>query len=410
MPGADGFGFVNAFVPSASATLASQRSSSQTPEPHAPETRKAHAQDRYALERLRLLCRLRLDPAVLLPELFANLRSVIPAFATTVIWNSAAHGTCVATESADHFALAKHVQHHLPLWRSVHAQGSTCSVVASADAPVRAALLAHAPQFLGHIADHHALTVSLCAGQQVIGCVVLYHSTPGIRFSTHEQAVLVNLAPALATALHAGHAPTDTLLVPASTGTLLLDDDGRLLHVCARAQRLMCLANLDIPDATRALGALGRQLSAAPTTQRTDAGVATREHVNAAGRFVLHMQRLKPLVTGLRLGGTLVNITHCVPLALNVLRRCEQLALPPKQTQIAVHLAQGDAYDAIATQLDISPHNRHRSRPQTATAFGRAQSRRTGCEVSGGVGCVVVRAFDKRVTQRWSFCALTLIR
>ena len=145
MPGADGFGFVNAFVQDASATLASQRTSSQTPEPHAPETRKAHAQDRYALERLRLLCRLRLDPAVLLPELFANLRSVIPVFATTVIWNSAAHGTCVATESADHFALEKHVQHHLPLWRSVHAQGSTCSVVAGADAPVRAALLAHRP-------------------------------------------------------------------------------------------------------------------------------------------------------------------------------------------------------------------------------------------------------------------------
>jgi len=101
-----------------------------------------------ALERLRLLCQLHLNPAVLLPELLANLRRVIPALATTVIWKSAAHGTCVATESADHFALATHTQNHPPLWHSVCAQGSTCTVLASADAPVRAALLAHDPQFL----------------------------------------------------------------------------------------------------------------------------------------------------------------------------------------------------------------------------------------------------------------------
>jgi DNA-binding CsgD family transcriptional regulator len=356
MPGADGFSDVTAFAPDLSAPLASQHNVVPTPPHRTPETGHARPQDRYALERLRLLCQLRLNPAVLLPELLANLRSVMPALAATVTWNSAAHGTCVATESADHFALAKHAQHHPLLWQSLHAQGSTCSVLASADASVRAALLAHAPQFLCHIADHHALTVSLCAAQQVIGCIALYHATPGVQFSTHEQAVLVNLAPALATALHAEHAPTDTLFVPASTGTMLLDDDGHLLHVCARAQRLMCLANLDVPDSTRALGAMCRQYSAAPATQQSNAAVATREHVNAAGHFVLHMQRLKPLVAGLRLGGTLVNITHCVPLALNVLRQCAQLALPPKQTRIAVHLVQGDAYDAIAAQLDISAH------------------------------------------------------
>jgi len=350
MPGADGFSDVSAFAPDLSAPLASQHNFVPTPPHRPPETGSARPKDRYALERLRLLCGLRLNPAVLLPEFFANLRNLIPTLATTVIWNSAAHGTCVATESADQFALAKHAQHHPPFRQSLHAQGSTCSALASADAPVRAALLAHDPQFLCHIADHHALTVSLCAAQQVIGCVVLYHSTSGIQFSTHEQAVLLNLAPALASALHAEHAPTDTLFVPATTGTMLLDDDGQLLHVCARAQRLMCLANLDVP------GALCRQLSTSPTTEWPDAGVATREHVNAAGRFVLHMQRLKPLGNGMRLGGTLVNITHCVPLALSVLRQCEQLALPPKQTQIAVHLVQGDAYDAIATQLDISPH------------------------------------------------------
>jgi DNA-binding CsgD family transcriptional regulator len=355
MPGADGFGVVNAFVPGASTTLASPRIP-LAPEQHAPDTRKPHAQDRYALERLRLLCQLHLNPAVLLPELFANLRNLIPTLAATATWNSAAHGTSVATESADHFALSKHAQHHPPFRQSLHAPGSACAEVAGADAPVRAALLAHAPEFLCYIADHHALTVSLCAGQQVVGCVVLYHATPGIQFSTHEQAVLVNLASALASALHAEHAATDTLFVPASTGTMLLDDDGHLLHVCAHAQRLMCLANLDVPGATRALGALCRQHSAAPTTQSPDAGVATREHVNAAGRFVLQMQRLKPLGNGIRLGGTLVNITHCVPLALSVLRQCEQLALPPKQTQIAVHLVQGDAYDAIATQLGISAH------------------------------------------------------
>ena len=356
MPGADGFSGVHTFAPDLSASLASQHSFIPTPPHRSPETGHARSKDRHALERLRLLCQLHLNPAVLLPELLANLRNVIPALATTAIWNSAAHGTCVATESADHFALATHAQHHPPLWQSLHAPGRACSVVAGVDAPMRAALLAHAPQLLCHIADHHALTVSLCAGQQVVGCVVLYHATPGVRFSTHEQAVLVNLAPALATALHAEHAATDTLFVPASTGTMLLDDDGQLLHVCARAQRLMCLANLDVPDATHALGALCRQFSAAPTAQRPNAAVATREHVNVAGRFVLHMQRLKPLGNGLRLGGTLVNITHCVPLALSVLRQCEQLALPPKQTQIAVHLVQGDAYDAIATQLDISPH------------------------------------------------------
>ena len=321
MPGADGSSFAAAFAP--------QHTAVPTPQLRAPENCSARGTHRHALERLRLLCSIGLDAAVLLPELFLDLRSVIPALAATVIWSSDTHGTRIATESDDHFALSKHAQRPPRLWQHVQARSGACRVLAGVDAHVREALFAHDPQFLRHVVDHTAVTVSLGVAHPVMGCVALYRSTPGTPFSAHEHALLVSLAPVLAAALQVENAPTDAFTVAAHRGTLLLDDAARIVHVCAHAQRIMCLANLDAPDVPPALGAIGRQFITSPAELRAG-GVATREHVNTGGRFVFQTQRLKSMVNGACLGGAMLTVTHHLPLALNVLRQCERLALPPE--------------------------------------------------------------------------------
>ncbi|MBI3775317.1 MAG: helix-turn-helix transcriptional regulator [Gammaproteobacteria bacterium] len=232
----------------------------------------------------------------------------------------------------------------------------TCTVRAGADASLRAALFAHDPHFVQHTVEHRALTVSLYAAHQFIGCIVLSRSASATVFSTHEQAVLLSLAPALAAALHAQPTPPSNLYVPSQTGTLLLDDAGRVLHACPHAARLLSLATVDMPRTARSIDSLWAQLRAAQPTAGCDHTTTRGELHNACGQFVFHMQRLNASADSMRAGATLVTLTHYQPLALKILRQCEQLALPPKQTQIAVRLVHGESYDAIATQLAISAH------------------------------------------------------
>lgn len=358
MPGADGF--VNTVVQAASAPHTSPRRSSPPQYHHVPETHKA--QDRHALERLRLLCQLQLDPAMWLPELFAGLRNVIPALAASVIWNSDASGACVATDTVEHVALSQQAQSQASWWPRVQAQVCacsgklTCTVLAGADAALRAAQFAHDPHFVQHTVEHRALTVSLCAAHRFIGCIVLYRSASATAFSTHEQAVLLSLAPALAAALHAQPTAPASLYVPSQTGTLLLDDAGRVLHACSHAARLLSLATVDMACTAHTIDSLWAQLRAAQPTAGCDHATTRGELHNPCGQFVFRMQRLNAPADPTGAGATLVTLTHYQPLALKILRQCEQFALPPKQTQIAVQLVHGESYDAIATQLDISAH------------------------------------------------------
>lgn len=362
MRGADGFDLVNMLAQDASTSIASQHNSEQTPQQGLPKTLSARTQSRYSIERLQLLCRLHFNPAVLLPEIFSNLRNVIPALAATIVWNSDVNGMCVATESADHFAMSKQIQREEPVWQclqdhvSARSGVGACRVILGAVEPLHAALLAHAPQFLSHIVDHPMVMVSLCAAQQVIGCIALYRITPGIPFSTHEQALLADFAAPLAITLHTEDVRPNTFCVPSNVGTILLDSGGRILHVCAGAQRLICLASVDLPSVPHNIDTLWGQLWKIHATELCDSATTSCIHLNACGRFMIQSHRLSPLFERAHLGTTMVTITHYLPLTFNILRQCERLALPPKQTQIAIYLVQGDSYDAIATQLDISPH------------------------------------------------------
>jgi len=207
--------------------------------------------------------------------------------------------------------------------------------------------------------QHHALSAPVMQLGKPVGVLGLYRSRQQKPFDSREQALFKQLLPYMA---HAISAPVDKDIQyceNGSSGMMVLDTQGTILHLSPEAKKLLALAchpllSLDAGKLEVELLAKLAQLC------RNQEAIFRGQHAappswcytGSNGQFIFHAywldrQNKEP--------GGLVGMTieHLEPVILRLLRALQNLPLSPSQKEVALLVAQGFSSDKIGERLHI---------------------------------------------------------
>jgi DNA-binding CsgD family transcriptional regulator len=330
-----------------------------------------------ALADLRDLCRLGLEPEVLVPAFLEALHSLIPSYRNLFDWTDD-HGrllryfiegpvdTSVARLYFEAFHNTREAE-AMPAFDTLrHTPAGTRSAQELAHPGFYRSALYHEiwrPQGF-----HTRLEgVVRGRGDRLLGSLVLYRSAGQPLFDRDDEQRLAAALPLLAEGLDAPRrtaAETEYIRSPGAPETLLLTMTGRLCHASPGAMRLLLLADGGMaPDTlARPLGHLGdgvlnvllQQVHAVAAAPPGQAPLPRLTHQNAWGRFVLDGHLLQAQGPGWE-PMVMVQVTRWEPHHVALSRALRSLPLTPGQAAVCRELYHGASQGEAAQHLGVAP-------------------------------------------------------
>lgn len=212
---------------------------------------------------------------------------------------------------------------------------------------------------------HHGIRIALRDGRQPIACLVLSRPPGSKAFLAADEKRLLKAHEYLCHALSkAGNWPDDEMTPSGETGLIVIDLGGRIQHITSEAERLLRMAIQPRHPGDAFGGALYqrardfllplvRQLVA--ISSGADRPAPAMHLRTPWGGFSLRGYLLKPVGMGVPpLAG--VQIVRHVPVPLRLLGLERVQALPEREKEICLLLAQGHSTPAIAKLVKRSPH------------------------------------------------------
>lgn len=216
---------------------------------------------------------------------------------------------------------------------------------------------------LRHLDAHHMLYAVIHEAAAPGGQLSLYRPRGSPPFSASERECLAGIVRYVAHGLQAGPvaAPTRCERDDGASAVVIMDRQGRPVHLSANAERMLFLAahekispaamsreEADLPLALRELcrriDRVFRGQDSAPPVARLD---------NAWGSFVF---RAFPLAgtTGLPDGLVAITLHQREPLPLALMRAMKRTSLSTKQREVMLLLAEGSSQQQIAQRMGVS--------------------------------------------------------
>lgn len=321
---------------------------------------------------VRHLCSLGIPAHMLVPALIREMQSVIPSYSAAFLWHQDGRFTNLYDPSPDTPRYGRLYMEEFLDRRDLEVQpGLGAWLCSGRNDIITTQTFAYRNfyqstfynEFLRPVKYHHSAMAAIRHGGQPMGIFML-HRSPGERdFGAKEMQVLASLIPHIAHAISLSGENGGLLIDSPERGVMIFDRDGKLLHLSPVARQLLFLAThssitegahgeLFVPEP---LAALCRRQSALLEDHVGQVDPPVWHHRNVWGGFVFSAQPLESSDQG---GSGLIAVTvhYQEPIALKVNRRCEELGLTLKQTQICVRLAAGDSFDTIAGHLGVSSH------------------------------------------------------
>jgi DNA-binding CsgD family transcriptional regulator len=207
--------------------------------------------------------------------------------------------------------------------------------------------------------QHHYMTASITHLGKPIGMMTLNRPRNMKPFDEHEQTVIVRLMPYMAHAMKATTNKDIEYCENGTTGIVVMDCQGSVLHQSQAAKKILALASSPVitSDAARLKVALLTKLAQLCRNLDTiyrggDAAPPSWCHINSRGRFIFRAQWLD---NPAREPGGLIGMTieHQEPQLLKILRALQDTPLSPIQKEVAALLAQGASNEKICQTLHI---------------------------------------------------------
>lgn len=329
--------------------------------------------------RMKCVCDLGIDEHSLIPILLPEIRKIVPAYSSSFLWLDEAYKFVNIFDESPDFQLVvksyvndyldnrdREARHSLSEW---FRRGVVTNTVSTAELARRK--FYHSDfyhEVLKPLGYYHSLYLRLKAGLVPVGILVLHRKLGEKIFSQWEKNCLQELGPVISHGLKQGEYCNKTLPVECDIGLVILDECGHLCHMNPQGRKLLFLAThpdikkgvmfrvgdqVEIPDE---LVALVRDLLSLHHKKKIPIYRSLSwVKNNTWGCFVFRINWLQRPNNGSR-GRIAVIVQYQKPALYCVLRRCEELGLTIRQTEVTAELLQGVSYEAVAGKLHLSTH------------------------------------------------------
>jgi DNA-binding CsgD family transcriptional regulator len=225
-------------------------------------------------------------------------------------------------------------------------------------------------EILRPLAHASGIQVMVREGGRALGAVVISRGAAEPELSARDLALLATLEPHFAHALAGGccDGPLVDSDADEDQGFVVVDRAGRVRHLSPQARALLFYAFHDdvaragaqTPDLPPRVARLATMLARVFDGEPAPAPPVHVQH-SRWGQFVFRAHWLDGL--GAEPPLVCIRVTRREPLTLRLLRRMDRLPLSGRQIEVAVYLATGLTYGAMAERMGVS----------TATAVYHAQ-------------------------------------
>jgi DNA-binding CsgD family transcriptional regulator len=217
------------------------------------------------------------------------------------------------------------------------------------------------------IGYHHSIYLALKVSADPVGILALHRSVHQRLFTSSERKYLKELRQTISHALKLQETSFDVLPSERHVGVLVFDERGDSKHVSPLGRRLLFLATqpvikkgmlsnnesmLHIPAKVTSMVKEFVRNSYEVLPDGQSAGWC----VNSLwGSFVFKASWFKKPLNGIA-GQVAITIQYQEPTLYRVMRRCEELGLTVRQTEVAIGLFRGLSHEIISRDMCVSAH------------------------------------------------------
>lgn len=328
------------------------------------------------LRRISHICKLGIGGCALAPILLPEIRRIIPSHSATMLWvNSSYKFVNIYDEFADDLSIIKTYLDEYLDNRDGEARFSLYEWLQSGGDVTSTDELAndrfyHTDFYLSIMKPmryHHSIYIALKVNAEPVGILALHRDDHQCEFTSSERRFLSQLRPSISCALKLQATSFDVLPSKGEVGILVFDEYGIFKHVSPLGRRLLFLAThpevrkgilsndeimLLIPSEVLSMvkGFVRNSSNVLSDGQSTSWWVR-----NQWGSFVYKASWFKKPLNG-SAGQVAITIQYQEPTLYHVMRRCEELGLTVRQTEVSIGLFRGLSYEVISNNMCISTH------------------------------------------------------
>lgn len=328
------------------------------------------------LRRINHICKLGIGGSALAPVLLPEIRRIIKSYSATLLWvNKYYEFVNMFDEVADDYAIIKTYLDEYLDEREREARFSLSEWLQSGGDIITTEQLAkdkfyHTDFYhmvLKPMRYHHSIYISLKVNADPVGILALHRTSHQCAFTSSERNYLQELRPSISCAFKLRETSFDVLPSIGEVGILVIDENGICQHISPLGRRLLFLAThpeirkgilshdksmLQIPDEVMSMVSDFMNSAHDLMLDGQTTGWWVR---NIWGSFVFKANWFKKPMNGVA-GQVAITIQYQEPTLYRVIRRCEELGLTVRQTEVAIGLFRGLSCEVISKNMYISTH------------------------------------------------------
>lgn len=316
---------------------------------------------------IRQLCFLGLGGQVIMPEILRALHGLVPSTFNLFLWADAHHqlSNMYSENSAMYLAQSRYLKDFYNS-AEVQAYKTTFSeAMRTGRGWCNSARLG--PEFLASdIYQHllkpcdirHCVEVTIWDNDRGLGSLVLNRSHDQKPFREEEEILLRSLTPYLAHGLRGMRDLRGEAAPSGESGTLIIDDQDRIVQFCPEGKRLLMLATHNtfsgFSSPLQKSAAIKRLRNNVESGLHGERSVPVQRHRNAWGEFVF---RAYPLSTRTERDGSIAMvIERHEPVPITLMRKLRKLPVTARQREVCLLLSYGYTHSMIGERMHVSKH------------------------------------------------------
>ncbi len=328
------------------------------------------------LRRINHICKLGMSGGALAPVLLPEIRRIIPSYSATVLWvdnnyqfinifDEIADDLTIIQSYLDEYLDNRDREARFSLSEWLKSGGDVTSTEELANDRFYRTDFYH--KIMKPMRYHHSMYLALKLNAAPVGILVLHRNDHQSEFTSSEKHCLKELGPSISSALKVQTTSFEVLPSESKFGILIVDKHGKPKHISPLGRRLLFLAThpevrkgvlskdghmLHIPGELMRMVRNYIKDSYDVMSDRPFAGWRVR---NLWGSFVFNASWfIKPL-NGIA-GQLAITIQYQEPTLYRVMRRCEELGLTERQTEVSIGLFRGLSHEVISKNMCVSTH------------------------------------------------------